>query len=120
MSDFIDFDPLTGISHWWDYNAETDKATITTKQDVEPILDWNKDSANSGLTDGGIKKSWWLYAKIPSIDMVRMHQAGIKLNDPAATKRIIQWVNEHAPYLKCTQKTHGGTAPKIYLPNATD
>lgn len=120
MSEFIDFDPQTGVSHWWDYDAQTDKATITTRQDIEPILDWTKNAANQGLTDGGIKESWWLYAKIPTIYQVKMHQAGIKLNDPGATKRIIQWVNEHAPHLKCTTKQHGGTKPKIYLPNATD
>lgn len=118
MSEFIDFDPLTGVSHWWDYDPDTDQAKITTQQDIEPLLDWNKGLANQGLTDKGIKENWWLYAKIPPIIQVKMHQAGIRMNDPHATKRIIQWINEHAPQFKCTEKTHGGTKPRIYLPNA--
>lgn len=116
MSQFLDYDPISGISNWWDYNEETGKATITRTQDVQPIVDINKELANTGAKDGGIKHSWWHYATIPAIYQVKMRQAGINLNDPAATKRIIQWINEHAPALKVTAKTHGGTAPKIYLP----
>lgn len=116
MSEFIDYDPLTGISNWWDYDPETDKATITRTQDLQPLVDYNRELANTGQKDGGIKQSWWHYANIPAIHQVKMRQAGIDLKDPTATKRIIQWINEHAPYLKVTHKTHGGTAPKIYLP----
>ena len=32
MSDFIDFDPLTGISHWWDYDHHTDKESVVMEK----------------------------------------------------------------------------------------
>lgn len=116
MSEFLDFDPLTGISNYWDYDAQTDKATITRVQDLQPLIDYNKELANTGKKDRGIKHSWWHYANIPAIHQVMMRQQGIDLTDPCAVNRVVQWINEHAPYLKVTHKQHGGTAPKIYLP----
>jgi hypothetical protein len=118
MPEFLDFDPVTGVTHWFDHDEQTNETRIRYTQDLQPLLDHTKALANAGATDVGIKESWWLYAKIPPIVQVKMHAAGIKINDPGSTKRVIQYINEHFPYLKCTQKNDSGTAAKIYLPNA--
>jgi hypothetical protein len=118
MAEFLDFDPVTGITHYFDFDEATGNAHITYEQDVEPILDYTKRLANDGATDRGIKESWWKYAVIPAIVQVKLRAKGIDINDPGSTKRIIQEINEHYPAIKTTQKNHDGIAPKLYVPNA--
>lgn len=108
MPEFFDYDPVTGLRYDYSFNEETGEASIHTTQDVESVLDYTKALANDGLTDGGIKKGWWLYAKIPPIVQLAMRGKGIKLDDPQATKRIIAEINAHYPHLKCTQKHDEG------------
>lgn len=116
MAEFLDYDPLTGVSHYFAHDEMTGLSSITTVQDVQPILDRNKQMANEGATDGGIKKGWWLYASIPPVVQLKMRAKGIRLDDPGMTKRIIQEINEHYPALKCTQKNQDGVKAQIYLP----
>lgn len=120
MSEFLDYDPVTGITHWFDHDELTNETRITSVSDVEPLLDYNKRLANDGATDGGIKKGWWLYAKIPPVVMLKMRSKGIDLQDPNATKRIIQEINEHYPALKVTQKNDSGIAPTLYIPKVAN
>lgn len=116
MAEFLDFDPLTGVAHYFEHDEVTNETRITTVQDVEPVLEWNKRVRNDNLTDGGIKKGWWLYAKIPAAVELKMRAKGIKLTDPDATTRIVQEINEHYPQLKTTQKWDGKRAATIYMP----
>ena len=116
MPEFLDYDPVSGITHWFDHDADTNETKITYTQDLSPLVRYTQEMANTGATDKGIKASWWLYAKIPAIVQVKMKAAGIDLHDPGSTKRIIQYINEHYPMLKCTTKNDSGTAPKIYVP----
>lgn len=119
MSEFLDYDPVTGISHYFDYNEATGDAIITSQGDVEPLLNHTRSLANDKATDGGIKKGWWLYAKIPPIVMLKMRAKGIDIHDSNATKRIIQEINEHYPALKVTQKNDSGIAPAVFVPKVT-
>lgn len=117
MSQLLEYDPLHGISRYFDHDEATGITTLTTKQNVDPVLEYNKKLANAGATDKGIKESWWLYAKIPALVELQMRKKGIKLNEPGATKRIIQEINEHYPALKTTQKWDGKrAATQFYLP----
>lgn len=120
MSEFLDYDPVTGITHWFDHDELTNETRITSVSDVEPLLEHNKRLANDGATDGGIKRGWWLYAKIPPVVMLKMRSKGIDLNDPTATKRIVQEINEHYPALKVTQKNDSGIAPTLYVPKVAN
>lgn len=116
MSTFLDFDPLTGVAHYFDHDEVTNETRITTVQDIEPVMEYNARLRNDNLTDGGIKKGWWLYAKIPAAVELKMRAKGIRLRDPDATARIVQEINEHYPALKCTQKWDGKRAATLYLP----
>lgn len=115
MADFLDYDPVTGIRHDLEYDEMTGEARITYTQDVEHVLEYTKRLANDGLTDGGIKKGWWLYAKIPPIVQIQMRAKGIDIMDPNATNRIIQEINTHYPMLKTTQKNEGTKEKQIYV-----
>jgi hypothetical protein len=48
--------------------------------------------------------------------MVKLHAKGIDINDPGATKRIIQEINEHYPALKTTEKKDSGKAAQLFVP----
>lgn len=108
MPEFLDYDPVTGLRYDYDFDEMTGRASITTSQDVQAVLDYTKALANDGATDKGIKKGWWLYAKVPAIVQLQMRAKGIKLEDPTATKRIIAEINANYPHLKCTQKHEEG------------
>ena len=117
MAEFLDYDPQRGISHYYEYNEETGEAEITTVQDVESVMEYAKSLAKDDANfTTGVKKGWWLYAKIPAIVELKMRAKGINLKDPASTKRIIQEINEHYPAFKCTEKNHMGLAPKLFIP----
>lgn len=107
MSSFFDYDPMTGLRYDFDFNEETGEAIIHTTQDVSALLDYNRALANSGATDKGIKESWWLYAKIPPIFMLKMRSKGINADDPRHIDRVIAEINTNYPALKCTQKNEG-------------
>lgn len=117
MAEFLDYDPERGIAHYFDYHDATGEAEITTVQDVGAVMEYAKELSKDDLNfTRGVRKGWWLYAKIPAIVELKMRARGINLRDPASTKRIIQEINEHYPAFKCTQKNHMGLAPKLFIP----
>lgn len=116
MATFFDYDAVTGITHYFDHDDATNLSSITSVQDVEPLLEHTRAMANSNLSDDGIKRGFWLYAKIPPIVQVKLRAKGINLHDADQTKRIMQEINEFYPALKVTQKNHDGMAPKLYVP----
>jgi hypothetical protein len=107
MSSFFDFDPLTGIRTDFDYDEQTGNVILQRSQDVTALLDYNKRLANDSITDKGIKESWWLYAKIPPIFMLKMRAKGINVEDGRHIDRVLQEINTNYPALKCTQKNEG-------------
>ena len=118
MAEFLDFDPVTGISHYTDYDEATGNMQIRYVQDVEPILKYTQALRNDSGTDQGIKEGWWLYAKIPAIVQVHLKFKGLDIKDPTATQRIIEEINTNFPHLKCTQKAEGGKLKQIYMGKA--
>lgn len=107
MPEFFEYDPHTGIRTDFDFNEATGDVILSRTQDVEALLDYNKRLANDGITDKGIKESWWLYAKIPPIFMLKMRAKGINVEDGRHIDRVIAEINTNYPLLKCTQKNDG-------------
>ena len=114
MSSFFDYDPLSGVRTDFEYDETTGDVTLHRTQDVGHLLDYTKALANDGLTDRGIKKGWWLYAKIPPIEMIRMRNKGINVEDGRHIDRVISEINTNYPYLKCTQKNEGKKLIQIH------
>ena len=107
MPEFLDYDPDTNIKYSFDYDEMTGNAHIHYESDVQDVLDYNAALRNSGYNDNGIKKSWWLYAKIPPIWQIKLRARGFKLDGSDDTKRLLAEINTHAPALKCTNLNHG-------------
>lgn len=107
MPEFFEYDPLSGIKTDFDYEEETGNVILHRTQDVQPLLDHNAKLRNSGATDKGIKESWWLYAKIPPIFMLKMRAKGINVEDGNHIDRVLQEINTNFPHLKTTVKNEG-------------
>jgi hypothetical protein len=116
MPDFFEYDPHTGVRTDFDYDETTGDVRLYRSQDVTALLDYNKALANAGATDKGIKESWWLYAKIPPIFMLKMRAKGINVEDGRHIDRVLAEINTIYPLLKCTQKNEGGKLKQIYVP----
>lgn len=108
MSDFMEIDPVTGITTDFKWNENDQQYTLHRSQDVEPVLDFAKAMANEGLNREDIQKGWWLYASIPPIVIVQMRAKGINIYDPSHEKRMLEEINTHYPALKCTTGNLGG------------
>src|SRR6185503_14228490 len=118
MSEFFDYDPLTGVTQFIDHDPENPyKMSIHTVQDIEPVLEQAKMSRNNQLRDNGIKESWWHYASIPLAVCMQLRKKGLEIFDPKVdAKRVNQEINTHYPALKMTDKQHDGTVKQFYIP----
>lgn len=84
----FDYDPLTGTTKWWHYDADRDEAKIETVFEVGDLVERNKKEY--AATDE--RARWGEWSKVASIPMAlfyRLKQQGI-IDDPAAMKK---WLN---------------------------
>lgn len=103
MSEFFEYDPLTGIRTDTSWSESEQKMTLHRTSDVEPVLDYAAASRNEmGMDREGIKRGHWLYAKIPPIVIVQMRAKGIDITNKDHQKRMIEEINLNYPHLKCT------------------
>ena len=106
--DFLDYDPLTGVKKLFDYDEATHTAIVRSEQDVAPLLKRTTELANTGATDGGIKRDWWHYADLPPIVQIELKNKGINIysKDPAMIKRMFAEINSNYSKFKVTHKRH--------------
>jgi len=107
VAKFVDFDPLTGVQMWEDHTRDDMRQQYHYRQDVEGVLEVAKTERINGLTDGGIKKDLWLYARIPPVVILELRfKYGVNIFDRGHMKKAMQLINEHYPYCKTTEKRH--------------
>lgn len=64
----LDYDPLTGIRTFHDFDHSTNQTIITQVQDVDAILNINKAMANdTSYKQKGIKEDWYHFATVPML-----------------------------------------------------
>jgi hypothetical protein len=114
MPEFFDYDPDNNVRQDYEFDEATGDVHIHYSSDVEAVLDYNKAVRDSGENDKGIKKNWWLYAKIPPIWQLKLRARGYRLDSTDDTKRLLAEINTYAPALKCTQLNHGGKVVDIH------
>ena len=106
MSTFLDYDPLRGISSYEDtYDG---KMQLHYRQDVESVLELARTERINGLADkAGKKQDLYLYARIPPVVILKLrYEHGVDIFNRDHMKKAMQLINQHFPYLKCTDKTH--------------
>ena len=67
MGELLGYDPLTGIKTVHHYDHDTQITRIERIQNIEPILERNKELAKTDIEAKGIKNNWWLAGTIPNI-----------------------------------------------------
>jgi len=85
----FDKDDALGITRIWHYDADTDKATIETRQDVSKIIEENKQEY-AQIDENARWGEWTRVASIPMSIYFQMKREG-KLDDEAYMKR---WLND--------------------------
>lgn len=85
----FDYDPETGTTKWWHYDADKDEATIETEFQAGNIIEANKEEFNS-IDERARWGEWSKVASIPMTLFYRLKQQGI-IDDPAAMKK---WLND--------------------------
>ena len=85
----FDFDPETGTTKWWHYDAEKDEATIETVFEVGDLIEQNKKQY-ADTDERARYGEWSRVASIPMALFYRLKAKGI-IDDQAAMKR---WLND--------------------------
>lgn len=85
----FDYDPTTGTTKWWHYDADRDEATIETEFKIDDLIEDNKAHFNN--TDE--RERWGEWTRVASVPMplyFTLKKQGIA-DDQAALKR---WLND--------------------------
>lgn len=105
----LDYNPLTGVSTYFEYEASTDTMLITDVQDVNAILDETAMLRNCDeYSRDGIKNDMWHYARLPltvMLDMKTRFGVDLMAKNPD-WKSAFKIINREYPYLKTTTGTH--------------
>lgn len=107
MAKFVEVNPDTGVETWEDTTIGDNRQQFHYRQDVEPLLEIAKAERINGLTDKGIKKDLWLYARVPPVVILEIkHKYGVDCFKRDHLKRFFDIINREYPHLKTTEKNH--------------
>ena len=105
MPILFDYDSVTGVTQYFDYDPAKDMYHLTSTQDVSGMLDQIKQRRdNPDVWAKGVKESWAHFATIPPVVEMQLKQKGIDMYNPDHTKALVKEINENYPYLKLTTK----------------
>jgi len=113
MKTWREYDPYTGVTEINYASDDDDLVHVRREQDVQPLLDRNKEWANTGTKDVGIKKDLWHYASIPITVQYELLKKGINIHNPDDHKRMFEELNVNYPALKTTHKNHAIGSRKL-------
>lgn len=106
----VDYDPVSGISLYSDYDPVTDITTVIHEfDDLEDRLEYSKRLQNDNdYTKQGIKTGWWHYAHTPNALIHKwLVEDGI---NPYRKQDLGRWVEKinsrEYRHLKMTTKLH--------------
>ena len=111
MKRILDYDPVSGITTTFDYDANSDTTIVGREQDVSILLEVNKTLQNDPeYSRKGIKEGWWHYASYPAIIIEKwLSEYGVNLFNKDHAKRVLELTNRpEYRYLKTTTKMHRG------------
>lgn len=92
MKRLLDFDPLTGLRTFHEYDAETDTTLLHHEQDVSGVLDDNKRADNHGDKPRG---DMWHVASVPvSIQLKWLVEKGVDLFNPDHKQAVAKLLDD--------------------------
>lgn len=89
----LDYDPHTGAKHWFSYDEDTDTMRIRTEEDVQDIIDFNKEKQAEGFDR---KSEVWHAAKIPNTIILKWKlEHGVELWNPDHREAVRRLLNSN-------------------------
>jgi hypothetical protein len=108
MSILFDYDQLTGVTQYYDYDPVKDEHRMTSVQDLDVFMEALKQKRNNPEAWAkGVKEEWAHYASIPPVIEMELRKKGIDIFNPHQTKEMIKEINTNYPFLKATTAKHG-------------
>lgn len=107
MAKTYEWNPHRGTYYEIEDDNQTGGVIITTKQNVQPILDRNKKLRNSGMNDyGGLKdkSDFKHYASIPAHVELALREKGIDIYNGKQTAEMIREIERNYPECKVTNR----------------
>lgn len=106
--DHFSYDPLTGVTKYFDYDEEKGEALIRSVQDVSSILEFAKACRTAEISKEQLKKDDYmcLHATIPVVVQLELMKKGIDIFDNNCSKRLMEEIETNYPYLKCSNFKH--------------
>ncbi|MHA2067374.1 MAG: hypothetical protein ACXABY_23645 [Candidatus Thorarchaeota archaeon] len=107
MSEFLDYDPVHGLTYSTDYDPVEDKIILHSQQDLTKTLEHceTRRNENDGITKGD---GFWLYCTVPAWLELELREKGINIHDKNCTKDFIKEINQNYPKFKYTTLHHEG------------
>lgn len=91
----LSFDPVTGLKTFHEYDHDERETTISYEQDVEGLLDYNKEIQKADLTSYKRKRDIWHAAQIPEGIILKWRsEEGIDVYNPQHWERIRKKLND--------------------------
>lgn len=107
MSILFDYDELTGVTQYYDYDPVNDEHRMTSVQDLDGFMEMLKQKRNNPEAwANGVKQEWAHYASIPPVIEMELRKKGIDIFNPHQTKELIKEINTNYPFLKATTAKH--------------
>lgn len=98
MKRVLDYDPLTGVTTWHDYDESTKTTAITYSADVAPLLDACKHDNNHASRKLGDMAH---VASVPvTIQMEWFVKHNVKMWDPEDKAKVARLLDGEYKYLK--------------------
>jgi hypothetical protein len=104
----LDYDPVTGVTTYFDYDHAMQKVILTHSQDVTKALDLASElRADTDRTKKGIKEDFLHYAIIPPIIQLEMKQKhGVNFWNKHEDPQVYKLINDEYSRFKVTDIYH--------------
>ena len=113
--EFLSYDALRGVTHYFDYDESTGTAYTLAEQDksiIQSVKDLAAELRATGSEDAKIKQDDFMcqYAIIPAQVEMELLAKGINIHDPNCTRVLLETINRDYPHLKTSNKVHVANA----------
>jgi hypothetical protein len=98
MKRLLDFDQLSGLKTWHDYDDATDTTIISYEDDAQPVLDACKHDANHA--DRKLGEMAHVASIPPSVQMKWFVELGVDMLNPDHKGRVRQLLDTDYKHLK--------------------
>lgn len=104
----LDYNPISGVTEYMQFDANADKVRIVRVQDVNNVMRFTREAFNTDDMSS-IKQEHCLYARIPNSveeEMRTKHGVWWEDKNDKEHRKFFSVLNEHYPAFKTTAWNH--------------